>query len=143
MRELQSAGYSSVRLAPFKAPALPLRALGSWIQGVFPIPWQSSRVGAAFYLSGLQIARAAWGPHNQQGAQMSVPETLWIQLPHHPPHSGFGEASDQRALGLGDGMGKRRAECESNPHADPTSGAVAAKKPQFLSLIAASSIGGF
>lgn len=57
--------------------------------------------GGALYLSDLEIAGAARGPHNQQGAQISVPETVWVQLPHHPPQPSFGEASDQPGLGRG------------------------------------------
>lgn len=60
-----------------------------------------SHVQPITHLSDLEIAWAARGPYNQQGAQISVPETLWVQLPHYSPHSGFGEASDPLALGLG------------------------------------------
>ena len=120
-------------LASGRPPALPLGQDiyflfidGLWGQGL--------EVGS-FYLSDLEIARAARSPHDKQRAQESVPETLRVQLPDYPPHPSFGEASDQRALRKQ--VGKRRAEHENDPHSNHFLEAA------LLFLVAASSVRGF
>lgn len=101
-------------LASVRPPALPL---GQDIYFLFiDRLWGQGLEVGFFYLSDLEIARAARSPHNQQRAQESVPETLRVQLPHYPPHPSFGEASDQRALRKQ--VGKRRAEHENDPHSN-------------------------
>ena len=120
-------------LASGRPPALPLGQdiYFLFIDGL----WGQGLEVWSFYLSDLEIARAARSPHDQQRAQESVPETLRVQLPDYPPHPSFGEASDQRALRKQ--VGKRRAEHENDPHSNHFLEAA------LLFLVAASSVRGF
>ena len=120
-------------LALGRPPALPL-GQDTYFLFTDGLWGQRLEVGS-FYLSDLEIARAARSPYNQQRAQESVPETVRVQLPRYPPHPSFGEASDQRALRKQ--VGKRRAEHENDPHSNHILEAA------LLFLGAASSIRGF
>ena len=120
-------------LAPGRPPALPL-GQDTYFLFIDGLWGQGLEVGS-FYLSDLEIARAARSPYNQQRAQESVPETVRVQLSHYPPHPSFGEASDQRALRKQ--VGKRRAEHENDPRSNHILEAA------LLFLVAASSIRGF